>query len=40
MAADYTHFIQTQQERSKVCVRRASGHNGDLEFPQSLKDRP
>ena len=40
MAADYTHFIHPQQERSEVCVRLASGHNGRLEFPPSLKDRP
>jgi len=39
MAADYTHFIQTQQERSEVCVQRTYGHNGDLDFPQTLKDR-
>src|SRR5471032_214858 len=38
MAADYTHFIHTQQEPAKVCVRRSCGHNGDLYFPPTLKD--
>ncbi len=34
MAADYTHFIDPQQARAEVCVRRASSHNGRLEFPR------
>jgi len=39
MAADYTHFIHTQQKPSEVCVGRTCGHNGDREFSQTLKDR-
>jgi aminoglycoside phosphotransferase family enzyme len=35
MAADYTHFIHTQQERSEVCVKRTCSHNDGLDFPDS-----
>jgi hypothetical protein len=35
MAADYTHFIHTQQERSEVCAKRTYSHNGGLDFPDS-----
>lgn len=39
MAADYTHFIHSQQEPPEVCVSPVSGHNDALEFSPTLKDR-
>ena len=40
MAADYTHFIQTQQARSEVCVRRRAAIMATFEFPPVSEGSP